>query len=75
MALQQAGERYRWDFGDGSALRGPYSSATVGHHFPGCGPYTVRVEVLDAFGNRSLCSAEVSPCAAQTVIMLLLILH
>ncbi len=69
------GESYRWDFGDGSAPRGPYTSDTVGHTFPGCGPYTVRVEVVDAFGNRSLGSLEVWPCPVETVILLPLILH
>jgi subtilisin family serine protease len=50
---------YRWDFGDGSGIVGPFAAPEVGHHYHFCGGYTVRVEVTDSYGNVSLGSQRV----------------
>ncbi|MDY0164443.1 S8 family serine peptidase [Desulfobotulus sp.] len=54
----------RWDLGDGSGFKGPYDTALIGHVYEKCGAYTLRAEVLDTQGNRTLASldAEVSHC-------------
>lgn len=56
------GVRYRWDFGDGSGYFGPYESDTASHRYEGCGPYTVRVEATDSFGNRVIASRVIRVC-------------
>ncbi len=53
------GISYRWDFGDGSAYAGPYSSDTVGHDYAVCGNYTVRVEATDSWGNVVIGSLDI----------------
>jgi subtilisin family serine protease len=45
--------RYRWDFGDGS----PYETTatrSVAHKYQHWGSYTVRIEVTDSLGHRSI---------------------
>jgi len=57
------GERYRWDFGDGSEYVEPVvdtSNNTASHVYPTCGTYTVRVEATDSYGNVAIGSAEVA---------------
>lgn len=54
------GFRYRWDFGDGSAYAGPFESAMASHDYALCGSYTVRVEVVDSWGNSAIGSTEVT---------------
>lgn len=54
------GFRYRWDFGDGSDYAGPYESAAASHDYQICGTYTVRVEVVDSWGNSAIGSTEVT---------------
>ena len=48
----------RWDMGDGSGFKGPYDTPLIGHVYDKCGPYALRVEVLDSLGNRTLASLE-----------------
>ncbi len=53
---------YRWDFGDGSAMVGT-PSAEAGHTYmcraAGANTYTVRVEIIDGFGNGTVVSQDV----------------
>ncbi|MHB9034179.1 MAG: S8 family serine peptidase [Anaerolineae bacterium] len=51
---------YRWDFGDGSGFVGPFSNGTAMHAYKVCGPYTVRVEIVDNFGNVAIGSLDVN---------------
>ena len=45
---------YRWDFGDGTAYVNSGGSPQVSHSYQFCGPYTVRVEVTDSYGNHTI---------------------
>jgi hypothetical protein len=54
------GVSYRWDFGDGTGIFGPYESATSSHDYELCGTYTVRVEVEDSWGNVAIGTYDVS---------------
>ena len=54
------GATYRWDFGDGSNYAGPYTSNLASHEYDSCGPYTVRVEATDTFGNTTIESEEIT---------------
>jgi hypothetical protein len=58
------GTTYRWDFGDGSEYTTAYESNQVGHVYPVCGTYTVRVEATDSWGNVAIGSyeADVTNC-------------
>lgn len=60
------GVSYRWDFGDGSPIAGPYNSSVVGHVFSfdddDCETYTVRVEATDSWGNVAIGSTQVHAC-------------
>ena len=51
---------YRWDFGDGSAYSSPFAIAQASHTYQNCGSYTVRVEVTDNYGNRTVSSQLVN---------------
>jgi subtilisin family serine protease len=53
------GHQYRWDFGDGTRFFGPYSSDLASHDYQICGTYTVRVEVVDSWGNAAIGSLDV----------------
>lgn len=61
------GVSYRWDYGDGSDIDGPYESNTVSHAYACGNTYTLRVEATDSWGNRALDSLEVTtpPCPTQ----------
>jgi subtilisin family serine protease len=48
------GLTYRWDFGDGSAIVGPFSTSQASHSYAICGVYRVRVETTDSYGNRTI---------------------
>jgi len=48
------GMTYRWDFGDGTAYTAYYTSSQASHTYQYSGQYTVRVEVIDSYGNRSI---------------------
>ncbi len=48
------GTSYRWDFGDGTGYTEAYTSNQVSHTYQYSGRYTVRVEAVDAYGNRSI---------------------
>jgi len=50
---------YRWDPGDGSDYAGPFSSEHLGHGYEKNGTYTVRVEVIDSWGNRAIGTLDV----------------
>ncbi|RIK25035.1 MAG: hypothetical protein DCC55_40905 [Chloroflexi bacterium] len=50
---------FRWDFGDGSDIVGPFPAPEAGHQYHFCGQYTVRVEITDSYGNVSLGSQRV----------------
>jgi subtilisin family serine protease len=54
------GVSYRWDFGDGSDFTLPYSSNVVSHDYDSCGPFTVRVEAVDSWGNHAIGSEEIT---------------
>ena len=66
------GVQYRWDFGDGSAYSPWYGSAQVGHVFPACGDYAVRVEMVNVWGNHAIgeSTIEVTDCPAQSGVQL-----
>ena len=51
---------YRWDFGDNTAYASSGSSSVAGHTYQFCGDYTVRVEVVDSYGNYAVGSSPVS---------------
>ncbi|MEM7798099.1 MAG: S8 family serine peptidase [Chloroflexota bacterium] len=53
------GVSYRWDYGDGSPIAGPYESAQTAHEYTACGTYTVRVEAVNALGNTAIGELEV----------------
>ncbi len=59
------GTSYRWDFGDGTEFAGPYASAQASHTYELCGLYTVRVEAINSFGNRTVgvLEADVTNCS------------
>ena len=44
---------YRWDFGDNTAIASTTTNSTT-HRYARAGTYTVRVEVTDTLGHRSL---------------------
>ncbi len=48
------GSTYRWDFGDGTPIAGPYTANVAGHTYAVCGTYTVRVEATDSYGNKAI---------------------
>jgi hypothetical protein len=50
---------YRWDFGDGSAIAGPFSTNVSSHTYAICGEYTVRVEATDSYGQRAIGTLKV----------------
>jgi subtilisin family serine protease len=50
---------YRWDFGDGSEFTEFFNDNVAGHTYEECGIHTVRVEVLDSYGNRIVESSDV----------------
>lgn len=54
------GFTYRWDFGDGTGYFGPYESAMASHDYEVCGTFTVRVEVVDSWGNTAIGSYDVT---------------
>ncbi|MCL5275150.1 MAG: S8 family serine peptidase [Chloroflexi bacterium] len=45
---------YRWDYGDGTPYVNGGGSPLTSHSYQLCGPYTVRVEVTDSYGNHSI---------------------
>jgi hypothetical protein len=49
---------FRWDYGDGSAYAGPYTSNQTSHTYMDCGTYAMRVEVIDSWGNHTLGELE-----------------
>jgi len=63
---------YRWDYGDGSVYAGPYTANQTGHTYMDCGTYTVRVEVIDSWGNHALgeLETEVIGCESGANAML-----
>ncbi len=52
------GVLYRWDFGDGKGYLGPFDSRYASYRYEEEGTYTVRVEVTDALGNRTIGTLE-----------------
>ncbi|MCW7752618.1 S8 family serine peptidase [Desulfobotulus sp. H1] len=50
----------RWDMGDGKGYQGPYGLPMIGYVYEKCGPYTLRAEVLDSFGNHTINSLDVT---------------
>ncbi|MGH2522117.1 MAG: PKD domain-containing protein, partial [Anaerolineales bacterium] len=69
------GVRYRWDFGDGTGAYGPYTSSVASHTYDTCGLYTVRVEAVDTFGNKTIgtLTTPVSRCTNQKIYLPLII--
>jgi PKD repeat protein len=55
-----SGVTYRWDFGDGTAIAGPFASSQSLHTYEVCGTYTVRVEATDSYGHRSIGTLHVN---------------
>jgi subtilisin family serine protease len=62
---------YRWDFGDGSAFLGPFANNVVAHTYEVCGPYTVRVEAVDSYGNVAIGSLDVAVSVCGTHLIYL----
>ncbi|MFD3163242.1 S8 family serine peptidase [Herpetosiphon sp. NSE202] len=59
---------YRWDFGDGSAIVTTPAGTPVGHTYTDPDmTYTVRVEVTDSYGNKTIVTKQVSE--AHTVYL------
>lgn len=61
------GVTYRWDFGDGSPIAGPYQTIQASHMYSACGlNHTVRVEATDSYGNRAIGTLPITVayCAA-----------
>lgn len=54
------GVSYRWDFGDGSEYMGPTTNNMASHQYEFCGPYTVRVEATDSWGNTAIGEVDVN---------------
>jgi subtilisin family serine protease len=68
------GLTYRWDFGDGSAFAGPYSTSQASHSYAICGVYRVRVEATDSYGNRVIGQAVArvqTGCAVRQLLPVL----
>ncbi len=64
------GTSYRWDFGDGSPIAGPYTSNIVGHDYPaGCALYTVTVEATDSWGNVAIGATQVNTCGMYSTFL------
>jgi subtilisin family serine protease len=57
------GISYRWDFGDGTPFTKASSSSQVSHSYRLCGTYTVRAEVTDTYGNRTIGTTQVTLAA------------
>ncbi len=53
------GVSYRWDFGDGTDWTPAYASSQVSHTYAKTGWYTVRVEVTDNYGHKTVTSQNV----------------
>lgn len=51
---------FRWDMGDESDFQGPYESPMIGFVYEKCGPYTLRAEVVNSFGNHTIGSLDVN---------------
>ena len=51
---------YRWDYGDGTAYTSSGYSPTTIHTYQYCGPYTVRVEIADSYGNHTIGTQQVN---------------
>ncbi len=52
------GWQFRWDFGDGTDIAGPFGYSQVSHVYEESGVYTVTVEVTDSWGNTAIGSLE-----------------
>jgi subtilisin family serine protease len=65
------GISYRWDFGDGTAYVGPHTLNQAMHTYAQCGMYTVRVEVMDSYGNLAIGSlaADINVCSQHVVYL------
>jgi subtilisin family serine protease len=61
------GVQYRWDYGDGSAYSPWYTARGTQHVFPACGEYTVRVEMINIWGNHAIgeTTIDVTDCPDQ----------
>lgn len=60
---------YRWDFGDGSPIMGPYESKDAAHKYAVAGRYNVRVEVTNGYGNVVIGEAYVNVTVADTYVV------
>lgn len=63
------GVSYRWDFGDGTAYTTHSGDNVVSHDYEECGTYTVRVEAINIWGNRTVASQEISNCLVAHVYL------
>jgi subtilisin family serine protease len=65
------GISYRWDFGDGSPIVGPHTLNQAVHTYAQCGLHTVRVEVIDSYGNLAIgqTTIDVDVCSQYMVYM------
>ena len=63
--LGLAASAYRWDFGDGTPIMGPYASKDATHNYRRTGLYRVRVEATDAYGNVAIGSEWVQVTQAD----------
>lgn len=54
------GMTYRWDFGDGTPIKGPYASSVAAHQYERCGHHTVTAEGTDTYGNRAVGTLELN---------------
>ncbi|HNT25960.1 MAG TPA: S8 family serine peptidase [Anaerolineales bacterium] len=52
--------KFRWDFGDGSAFTDWSAGPEASHYYAACGDYTVRVEMINIFGNHAIGEAVIT---------------
>jgi hypothetical protein len=63
------GVSYRWDFGDGTAYTTHSGDNVVSHDYEECGTYTVRVEAMNIWGNRTVAWQEISNCMMPQIYL------
>ncbi len=59
---------FRWDMGDGTPCQGYFTNPEIAHVYEKCGTYTVRVEIIDSFGNRAIgtLDANIQKCSGSS---------
>jgi hypothetical protein len=62
------GVSFRWDFGDGTGIFGPYENPEAGHVYDKIGRYRVRVQVTNELGTVAI--GEIEVVIAKAIIFI-----